>query len=122
MSDYRNYRINTILIPEIGEDDEPTGVHLTLEVISQEILTKTTQVFEGGMYQQQEIVYVCFLNMPGRPRKLIIVNPSDYEEIIIKGFTNENQKFRNRSTTNRKEGQRSERNNHPGNSIGSQSE
>jgi hypothetical protein len=70
MSDYRNYRINSITIPEIDDNEEPTGINLTLEVVSQEILTRTTQIYEGGSYQNQEIVFVCFVNMPDRPKEL----------------------------------------------------
>ena len=101
MSDYRNYRINSITIPEIDDNEEPTGINLTLEVISQEILTRTTNVFEGGSYQNQEVVLVCFVNMPDRPKKLLIINPNEFDEIIVKTYQHENQKFRNRGQANR---------------------
>jgi hypothetical protein len=118
MSDYRNYRINSITIPEIDDNDEVTGINLTLEVISQEILNKTTNVYEGGSIQQQEIVFVCFVNMPDRPKKLLIINPNDFDEIIIKGYTHESKKSWNSGFAPREKSNRDKRNTHTGDSIG----
>ena len=92
MSDYRNYRINSIVIPEMDDDDELTGVNLTLEVVSQETLSRTVTVYEGGTSQAQEVVFVCFVNMPDRPKKLLIINPNEFDEITVKGYTNESKK------------------------------
>jgi hypothetical protein len=103
MSDYRNYRINSITIPEIDDNEEPTGINLTLEVVSQETLTRTIPIAEGGSYQNQEVVFVCFVNMPDRPKKLLIINPTEFDEIIVKTYQHENQKFRNSSSPIRKE-------------------
>jgi hypothetical protein len=110
MSDYRNYRINSITIPEIDENEEPTGINLTLEVISQEILTRTTNVFEGGSYQNQEVVLVCFVNMPDRPKTLKIINPNEFDEIVIKSYQHESKKPRSNRPTDRKENNPSGRN------------
>jgi hypothetical protein len=100
MSDYRNYRINSITIPELDKNDKPTGIDLNFEVLSQEILTRTISSWEGGSFQIQEIVYVCFLNMIGRPKKLYFVNMNllkDEEEIIVKTYQHENKELRHRS-------------------------
>jgi hypothetical protein len=110
MSDYRNYRINSITIPEIDDNDEVTGINLTLEVISQEILNKTTNVYEGGSIQQQEIVFVCFVNMPDRPKKLLIINPNDFDEIVIKTYQHESKKPRSSRPTDREKSDTSGRN------------
>ena len=120
MSDYRNYRINSIVIPEMNDDDELTGVNLTLEVISQETLTKTIAVYEGGTTTQQEIVFVCFVNMPDRPKTLMIINPNEFDEITINKYQHENQKFGNSSQKNREKSPASRRNNYPGDSIRSE--
>lgn len=104
MSDYRNYRINSIVIPEMNDDDELTGVNLTLEVVSQETLTKTIAVYEGGTTTQQEIVFVCFVNMPDRPKKLLIINTNDFEEITVKSYQHESKKPRSNSFADRKKG------------------
>jgi hypothetical protein len=116
MSDYRNYRINSITIPEIDDNDEVTGINLTLEVISQEILNKTTTVYEGGSIQQQEIVFVCFVNMPDRPKKLLIINPNDFDEIVIKTYQHENQKFRSSGHAPREKSTTNWRDHRPGDS------
>jgi len=110
MSDYRNYRINSITIPEINDNEEPTGINLTLEVVSQETLTRTIPVADGGSYQQQEVVLVCFVNMPDRPKKLLIINPTEFDEIIVKTYQHESKKPRSSRVTDRKESNPSGRN------------
>jgi len=120
MSDYRNYRIHSIVIPEMDDDDELTGVNLTLEVVSQETLTKTIAVYEGGTTTQQEIVFVCFINMPGRPKTLRIINPNEFDEITVKSYQHESKKSWNSRQKNREKSPASRRNNYPGNSLSSE--
>ena len=104
MSSFRNLRIRQITIPEMA-DGELTGEYIDLEVVSQEILKRTINAYEGGTVTEEQIVFVCFRNMVGRTRQLFIINPEDFDEITIKRFEHEINEQRYRSKANRKRNQ-----------------
>ena len=117
MSSYNNLRITTILIPEVDSDDKKTGNWITLEVMSVMVLNTTVQVYDGGNYSAEKINFMCFRKDEGQLQKLYIIDPDEYDEIIIKKYEHESEKFRSGSTPN--QGRKTHRtggNNHPYNS------
>ena len=109
MTNYRNYRIRTIAVPnDDGKDD-------VLEVVSMETLATTIQSFDGGMFTEEKLYFVCFKKQAGEPKKLYVVSAETEGQIKILRYEVDEFGSGNK-TTGRGKGKDDIGDNNPGNS------
>ena len=94
MSEYRNYRVKTISIPEKDEDGELTGIRIILEVLETKTLKVVLTQVEGGAIYEDKLFYVCFQKQEATPKKLYVICIETEGEIEIIRYEHESNELR----------------------------
>lgn len=102
----RNLKIKQISVPEFDEESKETGNSIILEVVSIEKIKTRIPTSSGAEITTEELVFVCFENMEGQPKKLRIIN-TDSDLITVTKYENNGRK----STKHRCGGTRNTRTN-----------